>query len=252
MSEAKERFVEHLKRTRLPGATVRTKLTMRSSLMGISKNVTSVSRLDLTERPDRLPLIRSRLLSRVDDNDEARFVLDQTIDLETRPGGGGGDPTEASCFVWVPDLAKSKQIPIEPFMSFPQTNIRLMDYLLPVPELTSGWGLRLEGDRHVIAIDVLEPLPPFLANVLSPGLQQVRIFVNAAADAKLHRVEAAFADGGFRSVEVGRWQDFEGATWSAQIKVTGNTGEWTSTELDRIETANYTDLDRARLDRNSL
>src|SRR5215831_13672317 len=114
MSEAKLTFIEHLEKTR-PQQIVKYGLRLTSSLFPGHKDATAISRLVVT--PDagagRLPTVRSQTLSRVDDHDQSRFLLDQTIDLNTTDFGVGGNATEATFFAWDIVNQRTRQVPID-------------------------------------------------------------------------------------------------------------------------------------------
>lgn len=215
---AKKLFVEHLRKTRIP-AVVETKAHITSSVGGDQRTV-SVSRIEISDEP--LPIIRAQLLSRDAGNADSRFLLDQTIDL------GTNDPSETrmSFWVWDPVNNRARLIPVDPFMSFPGTSVRLVDHLLPVPELVESWAIVAgEAGRDVLELGIHDPLPA----VFSPQWRKIRIHVGSA-DRRLHRTEVIFGDDRRHVAEVLEWATIGDIHGLAKVKITDGT-QWTQLEL---------------------
>jgi hypothetical protein len=253
MSEARQVFVDHLMRTRSQ-KTVKQNIRLTSSLIGGHKDITSVSRLEINAVAGALPIVRSQLLSRVDDIDESRFLLDQTIDLNNWPAGGGA-ATKVVFVAWDNNGEKTRLVPIDAFMSFPGTGVRLFDDLLPVPELVEQWTSGPGApDREVIELTLRPLLPPPLDDWLSPQLQSIRFEIDAA-DRRLYRAAVARAGGQTHVADVSSWTVGGGVAMAQTITVTDFDGGWTQTQVigtTELSAWGADKFTRLRLDQNAF
>jgi hypothetical protein len=222
MDEAKQVFVEHLKRTR-PEVTVATEMRVTSTLSA-DKRVHSVSRLEISDEP--LPVIRSQLLSRDADHPDSRFLLDQTIDLSS----SNPDKTRIAFWVWDEQGQRARLMPIDPFMAFPGSSVRLLDHLLPIPELVTSWAIGPgAAGQDVITLGLFDPLPP----ALSPVWQEFRLHVGRA-DRRLHRAEVIFGGGSSHVAKVSAWESAGGINATKDVTITDGS-QSTRTQLMKLE-----------------
>ena len=235
VSEGKELYVEHLRRTN-PAEVVKARYAMTSSGFDGTKYVTTVSHLEIADQPGGLPKIRKRLLSRIEDNDWFRFLLDQTIDLRANPVAGQNPKLDVQVTAWDRINEKDREVALEPFMSFSQTSIRLVDHMLPVPGLVSNWQVTLGGDgtaadprRRILELSLLDPAPDWL----SPGLEQVRIHMHDA-DLRLLRTDQFFRNAGSRTITVSI--ELDGDTPVPVVEYRGSGADWTRVKFLQLRT----------------
>jgi len=237
-SEAKLLFVEHLAKTNPHGQSLIARVKMTSSV-GPEANAWIVSRFEISDDPDDewLPVLRRQQLARLDDFEESRFLIDQTIHLGVDDTPKDVDPTRVRMFVWDHQASKSREFPLHDFYAFPNSALRLADYLLPFPEI-STWSIidsntsPQSTDAPAAACRVIEvaiPEPPATAGYLQrwlwPDLRTVRLWIDAA-DFRLHLVEMGLSGGRFRTTRVHAWAELGGAIIGADSTVTDVGGSW--------------------------
>jgi hypothetical protein len=249
VSEAKDRFIEHLQKTRVIGKTLKLSYRVTSSLSGVARDVTTLSRTEIGAGK----LVRSLTMSRVEGYDEARILLDQTIDLNTTGPGTGGAATKIAFLAWDQNGERARLVPIDGFMAFPGTSLRLLDYLLPVPELVAAWTLTGDGPgQDMIELALRDPLPPSLADWLSPGMNAIRFHIDHA-DLRLRSADVVFGSGHRHDVRVDAWSDLGAIHGLSDFTVTDG-ADWTRTELTHAaEKHGGAELfTRLRLEQNSF
>lgn len=266
MSEAKLLFVEHLARTNPQGQSLVARVKMTSSV-GPERTAWLVSRLEISDDPDDewLPVLRRQQLARLDDHEESRFLIDQTIHLGVDDTPQHVDPTRVRMFVWHPDSQKSREFPLHDFYAFPESALRLADYLLPFPEITTWRIIDPSTSPQSTAaptaacrvIEVAIPDPPATAGYLTrwlwPDLRTIRLWIDAA-DFRLHLVEMGLTGARFRTARVHDWAELGGAIIGADTTVTDIGGSWSritnaSAKLKGYGADYYT---RLRLDTSSF
>ncbi len=238
-SEAKLLFVEHLAKTNPQGQSLVARVKMTSS-GGPETNAWVVSRLEISDDPDDewLPVLRRQQLARLDDFEESRFLIDQTIHLGVDDTPKHVDPTRVRMFVWDHQGSKSREFPLHDFYAFPNSALRLADYLLPFPEI-STWSILASNTRPQSTaapaaacrvIEVAIPEPPAAASYLQrwlwPDLRIVRLWIDAA-DFRLHLVEMELTGARFRTTRVDAWTELGGAIVGTGSTVTDVGGSWT-------------------------
>lgn len=245
-SDAKQLFVEHLAATHPQGWCLVS--DVNAAVAGGARRLRLVSRCEIIDDPDddRLPAVRLQQLARADDHEENRFLLDQTIELGVDDSPSGVEPTRVRFAVWDPLHGRVHEFPLHEFFAFPGSALRLADYLLPFPEVTT-WQI-LPGstaprstappDRRckVLAIDIAPPPAGAgpVTRLLWPVLRSVRTWIDEA-DLRLHLVEMGLADGRVRTTQVDGWTTLGGATVASDLTVTDVTGA--SNRLTRVKNA---------------
>jgi len=252
MDEGKELFLDHLRRTD-PGEVTKARFAVTSSGFDGTKHLVTVSHLAIDA--GAAPRIRKRVLSRFEDFDRLRFLLDHSIDLAEDPRPGVLPSLDVRVAAWDTINEKPRELPFEPFMAFPQTSIRLMDQMLPVPGLVSSWRVTLGGAGtpadprcRILELRLLDPLPA----ALSPGLETIRMHLDED-DLRLHRVEQTFRDGRARSILLSTKAAADGALVPV-IETRGLDGGWTKLELlgSRVAKLKPEQLTRDRAERDTF
>lgn len=243
-SDAKQLFVQHLTATHPQGLCLVSDVDAAAPA-GV-RRLRVVSRSEVIDDPhdDRLPAVRLQQLARADDHEESRFLLDQTIELGVDDGPSGVEPTRVRFAVWDPLHGRVRDFPLHAFFAFPGSALRLADYLLPFPEVTT-WQILPSStaprstappDRRctVLAIDIAPPPAGAgpVTRLLWPVLRSVRTWIDKA-DLRLHLVEMGVDDGRTRTTQVHGWTPLGGATVASDLTVTDVTG--VSNRLTRVK-----------------
>jgi hypothetical protein len=238
-----------------------------TSSVGPETNAWIASRFEISDDPgdEWLPVLHRQQLARLDDFDESRFLLDQTTHLGMDDTPLHVDPTRVRMFVWEPVASKSREFPLNDFYAFPNSALRLADYLLPFPEITT-WSILAASTSpqstaapaaacRVIEVAIPDPPPTasYLERWLWPDLRTVRLWIDAA-DFRLHLVEMALTGSRFRTTRVHAWAELGGAIVGADSTVTDVGGSWSritgvSAKLKGYGADYYT---RLRLDTKSF
>jgi hypothetical protein len=250
-SEAKMLFAEHLTKTNPQGVSLVSRVKMTSSLAAPAFSHV-VSRLELIDDPhdDVLPDIRRQQLAWVEDFEESRFLLDQTVHLGVDDSPAGVAASSVRLFVWDPNASKSHEFPLNDFYAFPHSALRLADYLLPFPEIAT-WSIPVGSPTpqsiasptrpaKVITISIPEPPPDAgpLKRWLWPDLRTVQLWIDAT-DLRLLLVEMSLTNGRFRTNSVAAWADVAGANVPTDFTVTDINGAWSRIEAVQGKVKGY-------------